>query len=155
MILSQRNKQVSAIFFQKLLDLGIGFNLQKRVSRKSFSKSIGQKIIEPLPKSGQSLAKTPVEFKANILPYCVNPSSPSFMGFAYAGNAIAALGGAILDPFLQQNPIKTDLSPSATSVEITVIQWLREIVGYQPQREIKSVWGVGGIVTAGAGFFQT
>ncbi|MDP2670681.1 MAG: hypothetical protein Q8O99_07450 [bacterium] len=44
---------------------------------------------------------------------------------------MAGIGGAILADFLQQNLINQSFcGPSATFLEINVIRWLREIVGY-------------------------
>ncbi|MEI6711836.1 MAG: hypothetical protein WCK88_06755 [bacterium] len=53
--------------------------------------------------------------------------------------------------FLQQNLINQSFcSPSATFVEIAVIRWLREYIGYQntPDEAIDNIFEVGGIVTS-------
>ena len=84
-----------------------------------------------------------------MLPYCTNFSSPNFMGFPDAGNSVASLGGALLYNFLQQNLINQSFcGPSATFVEIAVIQWLREVVDYK-NGDINDIWDVGGIITPG------
>lgn len=73
------------------------------------------------------------------------------MGFPDAGNSIAALGWAMLKDFLQQNLINQSFcAPSATFVEIAVIRWLRETIGYQNKESdnLKNIFWVGGIITS-------
>jgi hypothetical protein len=62
------------------------------------------------------------------------------MGFPDAGNSVASLSGAVLYNFIQQNLInQLFCGPSATFVEIAVLQWLRETVGYSVG-EVKDIW---------------
>ncbi|MBU1070843.1 DegT/DnrJ/EryC1/StrS family aminotransferase [Patescibacteria group bacterium] len=98
---------------------------------------------------GKNPDKILKEFERDILPYCTNFSSPNFMGFPDSGNSVAALGGGMLYNFLQQNLINQSFcGPSATFVEIAVIQWLREIVGYK-NIKVNDIWDVGGVITPG------
>jgi len=71
------------------------------------------------------------------------------MGFPDAGNSVASISGAILSDFLQQNLINQSFcGPTATFVEIAVIQWLRDAVGYT-NKKANNIWNVGGIITPG------
>jgi L-2,4-diaminobutyrate decarboxylase len=71
------------------------------------------------------------------------------MGFPDAANSVASISGALIANFLQQNLINQSFcGPSATFVEIAVLQWLRETVGYNTY-PISNIWDVGGVVTSG------
>lgn len=149
MILNGDNKDEAKEFFLKILDMGVGFKLQKNVVKKCFTDKSIKSILTDLPDEGVSVESVLKEFERNILPYCTNFSSKKFLGFPDAGNSVGALGGGILYNFLQQNLINQSFcAPSATFVEIAVIQWLREAVGYEKVQP-KDIWSVGGIITPG------
>ena len=102
-----------------------------------------------MPIEGVELDKLVEKFKEEILPYCSNFSTTNFMGFPDAGNSIAGLSGAIFTDLLQQNLINSSFcAPIATFMEIAVIKWLRELVGYNI-KPIKNIYDVGGIITYG------
>lgn len=149
MILNNTNKTRAKEFFSKILDIGVNFKLQDRVAEKRITADGVKKILVDLPVKGTSLEDILHEFERDVLPYCSNFSSKKFLGFPDAGNSVGALGGSLLSDFLQQNLINQSFcAPSATFVEIAVIQWLRETVGYSRQ-EPKDIFGVGGIITPG------
>jgi len=149
MVLNNKNKQQAKAFFSKILDMGIDFKLKDNVRQKYLKNEGIKKILKDLPEEAVSVENILGEFQENILPYCTNFSSKKFLGFPDAGNSISAIGGSILCDFLQQNLINQSVcAPSATFVEIAVIQWLRETIGYK-KTEIKNIWDVGGIITPG------
>lgn len=149
MVLNNKNKNKAKELFSKAVDVGISFKLQDAVSKKHITDKDIKRIICNLPYTGISVKNILRDFKKDILPFCTNFSSRNFLGFPDAGNSIAALEGGILSDFLQQNLINQSFcAPSATFVEIAVLQWLREIVGYKKQKP-KNIWEVGGIVTPG------
>ncbi len=149
MILNKDNKNEAKKFFQRIVDLGIEFKTQERVTPKHFPIEAGKNLITKFPTKGKELNQILEEFKKDILPYCTNFSSPNFMGFPDSGNSTAAIGGALLYNFLQQNLINQSFcGPSATFVEIAVIQWLREVVGYK-NKKVGDIWDVGGVITPG------
>jgi L-2,4-diaminobutyrate decarboxylase len=149
MILSRNNAKNAKKFFEQIIDIGIDFKTKENIADKSISISEGKKIITEIPRLGKPLQAVLNEFKKDILPYCTNFSSPRFMGFPDSGNSVAAIGGAILYTFLQQNLINQSFcGPSATFVDIAVIKWLRQVVGYK-NKAIKNIWDVGGIITPG------
>jgi len=142
-------------FFQGVLRLGINFKLQDQVLNDTLDDQLIESILEPLPLTGAPLSSVLDEFKSKLLDSSINVASRNFMGFPYAGNSIAAIGGAILDDFMQQNLMSDQWSPSATFAELTVLQWLREIVGYPPGDQPHSVDEVGGIITYGGTLSNT
>ncbi len=149
MILNNKNKKKARDFFKRIVDIGTNFKLQEKVTDKHLSTKEGMKLISELPQKGKDIDKILEEFQEKILPYCTNFSSKNFMGFPDAGNSVASIGGGILYNFLQQNLINQSFcAPSATFVEIAVLRWLRETVGYQ-NHEIRDIWDVGGVITPG------
>ncbi|MFA7301652.1 MAG: pyridoxal-dependent decarboxylase [Candidatus Shapirobacteria bacterium] len=149
MILNKNNKRESMDFFKKALEIGVDFKLGDKISNKTVTEEAKLKILTEFPKAGKKLDDVFDEFSENILPYCTNFSSNNFMGFPDAGNSVASISGAILADFLQQNLINQSFcGPTATFVEIAVIQWLRETVGYT-NKKVNNIWDVGGIITPG------
>ena len=139
---------------ERLLQLalrdGIEFKLQKKVTQRTLQPGEGKRFIESFPENGVPVEELIQEFRERLLPYCTNFSSPQFMGFPDAGNSVAALAGGIAELMANQNLINQSFcSPVGTFAEISVIQWLRETVGYEVRSEIKDVWDVGGIITPG------
>lgn len=149
MILNKKNKKQAKEIFKKIIDIGVDFKLQENVTEKCITNEGIEQILADLPENGISVEEVLEEFKRNILPYCTNFSSKKFLGFPDAGNSVSAIGGDVLANFLQQNLINQSFcAPSATFVEISVIQWLREAVGYK-KTKAKDIWSVGGIITSG------
>ncbi|MEU8134960.1 pyridoxal phosphate-dependent decarboxylase family protein [Streptodolium elevatio] len=109
-------------------------------------------IVDDLPEGSVDAAAVVDEVRRRILPYCKNEASPRFAGFADTGADVAALAGAVLAVFAQQNLINQSFdSPSATFVDVAVLRWLRDLVGYAnpPVGKVADVWDVGGVVTQG------
>jgi len=115
MILNKSNKIQARKFFNEILNLGIEFKLDDKVTKKHLSIQEGLGLINDLPEEGQDENSILEEFKQKVLPYCTNFSSRNFMGFPDAGNSVASIGGALLYNFLQQNLINQNFcGPSAT-----------------------------------------
>jgi L-2,4-diaminobutyrate decarboxylase len=149
MILNSENQNEASRLFQSSINLGINFKLSKKVAKQKFTLNSRKEILKPLCESGMPVEKIITEFEEKILPYCTNFSSNNFMGFPDAGNSVAALCGSVISDFMQQNLINQSFcAPSATFVEIAVIRWLRETVGYKNEI-IDNIWDTGGIVTTG------
>lgn len=147
-ILNNDNKEFAKEELKKIIEMGIDFKCQENFAEKVFSKNQIQDILKT-PEQGKELVDLINEFKDNILPYCSNFSTTNFMGFPDAGNSIAGLSGAVISDFLQQNLINSSFcAPIATYLEIAVIKWLRETIGYEI-KEINNIFDVGGIITYG------
>ncbi len=128
--------------------MGLNFKLQENFRKKHLSKDVIEKLFK-MPIETTELEKIIFLMKKEVLPYCSNFGTEKFMGFPDAGNSIAGISGAVLSDFLQQNLINSSFcAPIATYMEIAVIKWLREIVGYE-NIEINNIWDVGGIITYG------
>lgn len=138
MFLSHKNQSIAKDFFDKIINIGIDFKNNNKVSKKHLDINSWIKTIRSLNKNGIDLDKLLDDFSEKILPYCTNFSSVNFMGFPDAGNSIAWIWGALMSDFLQQNLINQSFCwPSATFLEINVIRWLREIVWYNNEELVK------------------
>ena len=147
-ILNNQNKNEVKEELKKIIDIGIDFKCQDNFAAKKFSDNQMQEILET-PVKGMDLDELIENFKTEILPYCSNFSTSKFMGFPDAGNSIAGISGAIFSDLLQQNLINSSFcAPIATYLEIAVIKWLREIVGFNTEK-IENIFDVGGIITYG------
>lgn len=147
-ILNLGNEKLAKEELKRIVDIGIDFKCQENFAQKEFSKEQMTKILE-LPKEGEPLDDLISKFEKEILPYCSNFSTSNFMGFPDAGNSIAGIGGAIMADLLQQNLINSSFcAPIATYLEIAVIKWLREVIGYKIEK-IDDIFDVGGIITYG------
>lgn len=147
-ILNNENKDEVKEVLKKVIDIGIDFKCQENFAENKFKEEQIQEILET-PIEGVELDKLVEKFKEEILPYCSNFSTTNFMGFPDAGNSIAGLSGAIFTDLLQQNLINSSFcAPIATFMEIAVIKWLREVIGYNI-KQIKNIYDVGGIITYG------
>lgn len=147
-ILNNKNKQYAEECLKQTLNMGLEFKLNNEFKSKKY---MGQNFDEILkmPYEGIELKELLKTFKQEILPYCSNFGNENFMGFPDSGNSIAGISGAILTDFLQQNLINSSFcAPIATYMEIAVIKWLREIMGYKIKK-INNIWDVGGIITYG------
>lgn len=149
-ILSPDNAGEVEKLLQQAIRDGISFKLRDEVAQKTLQPGEGRAYIEPFPENGVPVEELIREFRERFLPFCTNFSSPQFMGFPDAGNSVAAIAGGIAELMANQNLINQSFcSPVGTFAEISVIQWLRETVGYEVRPEIKDIWDVGGIITPG------
>lgn len=148
--LNEQNRQEAREIFMSAIDAGIDFKLQKEVRKGNTANINPNTLIEDTPESGKPLIEVQREFNERFLPFCSNFSSSNFMGFPDAGNSMAAITGSLTADFLQQNLINQSFcSPSGTFAEISVIRWLRDVVGYTNPEEVNDIFDIGGIVTGG------
>lgn len=148
--LNENTKNDARDVFVDAVDRGIHFKLQDQVRSGDIEKLIPNDLIEPMPIEGSDLQVIEKQFNDQVLPYCYNFASSNFMGFPDAGNSIAAIAGNITADFMQQNLINQSFcSPSGTFVEMSVIRWLREVVGYDNPDEVNDIYDVGGVITGG------
>ncbi|RMY20406.1 hypothetical protein D0867_04021 [Hortaea werneckii] len=133
-------------FFHDLLKLGMDFKTRAQVCERR-EPDLSNVTFGPLPVKGLTILELKDEFQA-LSQASSNWSSPTFMGFPDAGNGIAAIGAALLIPFLNQNLAnQTICSPRATFVEMEVVHWLRQQIGFSVPDEYCRASEVGGILT--------
>ncbi|GDY31817.1 pyridoxal phosphate-dependent decarboxylase family protein [Gandjariella thermophila] len=138
---------------RRVIDLGVRFKLQPDIFRDRLPpERIRDLLVSDLPRERCTLDVVLELFEQVVLPLCKNEASPRFLGFGDTGDDPAALVGGLLALFTQQNLINQSFdSPSATFVEIAVLRWLRDLLGYDnpPVSDIRTVWDVGGVITHG------
>lgn len=147
-ILSKDNQEYAKECLSDVLNIGLKFKLNNNFKDKKYTEQNFKELLK-IPKDGIELKELLKSFEEDILPYCSNFGNENFMGFPDAGNSIAGISGALLTDFLQQNLINSSFcAPIATYMEIAVIKWFREIIGYEIN-PINNIWDVGGIITYG------
>ncbi|ANC23023.1 pyridoxal-dependent decarboxylase (plasmid) [Bacillus cereus] len=147
--INNENENEVKDYINEVINLGLDFKKRSKVKEASVDLENIDRITK-IPIKGEELNNLLELFKEEILPYCTNFSSVNFMGFPDSGNSISGITGAIMSDFLQQNLINSSFcSPIATHMEISVINWLRQILGYPISEKINNVFDVGGIITYG------
>lgn len=135
------------------VDLGLRFKTRTEIfGRRSSPHEIRDLLLTELPAEPLTDDAVMADFVARVLPLCKNEASPQFMGFGDTGDDPLALAGTMLAALTQQNMINQSFdSPSATFIEIAVLRWLRDLLGYPNPAvsDVRTVWDVGGMVTPG------
>lgn len=135
----------------QVIDIGLAFKYRKRFMAARDSAALEAIATESLPRSGCDLGELLSEVESQYLPTMPNFASPMFAGFPDAGNNLAAVAGAILGELVDVNLINADFcSRGATEMEIALIRWLRELVGFEVSATPPATaLEVGGIPTTG------
>jgi len=157
--LSAAGREETAALLTQTINLGLDFKLQPEIYRARLPPDQARDLlISTLPEHSSAVEDVLAEFADIALPLCKNEASPRFLGFGDTGDDIAALVGGVLALFTQQNLINQSFdSPSATFIEITVLRWLRELIGFANPlvEDVSTVWDVGGVVTHGGTMSNT
>ncbi len=137
----------------RALDIGLQFKTRPEIfGHRSTTEDIRDLLLTDLPAEAMPADEVLADFVERVLPLCKNEASPRFMGFGDTGDDLLALAGGLLATLTQQNMINQSFdSPSATFVEITVLRWLRTLLGYAnpPVDGVRTVWDVGGMFLPG------
>lgn len=157
---SNENKQECLDIFSKIVQEGIEFKTRKTKGKSVVNykeqERILKDLLEPIPLNPKNLKEVIKECKEKIINGSVNFSSENFLAFPDCGNSIAAICGHFLYGMLNQNLINSiHCSPTATFVEISVINWLRELIGYNITKKPKDILDVGGINVPGGTLANT
>jgi aromatic-L-amino-acid decarboxylase len=100
-----------------------------------------QLLDEPLPRQPQGVEIALQEFISKVAANSTRVGHPRFMGWIRTSPLGAAVYAEALAAALNQSVAVWDGAPSATEVELRVIEWLKEMSGYAPQ--------AGGLLTSG------
>jgi L-2,4-diaminobutyrate decarboxylase len=140
------DQQKALDFFNQVLDIGINFKSQPQVRHKQVENPTTQSF-GSMPENGMSCEQL-LECFRDIAQHSTNFASPKFMGFPDAANSIPALGAAMLVPFVNQNMCNQDIqAPMASFIEMEVVHWLRQQLGFQVPAEYATVTEIGGTST--------
>ena len=148
--ISSHNKKEVIEYFHETIKMGVEFKASDSIVRSMSYESLYNIFHEEMPKNGMALDNLLVFAKDHILPYSTNFSSPYSMAFPDAGNSTAAISGALLSDLINQNLINwKPCAPVGTIIEIVLLNWIRELIGYSVIKNPKNPMDVGGVVTVG------
>ena len=85
---------------------------------------------EPIPNNPQSLESIQKILEEKLLPYCTNVNHPGYMGLITPSPNPAGILGDLLASAINQNLGAYSIGPSATAMELRVIRWLNDLIGY-------------------------
>ncbi|MGQ4616910.1 pyridoxal-dependent decarboxylase [Nocardia sp. R7R-8] len=143
----------------RALDLGLAFKDRDEIyGNRMPPNEIRDLLLTGLPEAPMPYETVYRQFCDQVLPLCKNEASPRFLGFGDTGDDPAALMGGVLSLLTQQNMINQSFdSPSATFIEIAVLRWLRDLLGFPNPLvpEVNSVWDVGGVIGPGGTMSNT
>jgi aromatic-L-amino-acid decarboxylase len=87
-------------------------------------------LTSAVPHAGSDPHEVLNEFIEKVLPYCMTIPSPNYYGLINPTPTVMSIFADALASALNQNVGGWSQSPSATTVEKQVIQWLCQLVGY-------------------------
>ncbi len=96
---------------------------------------------EPPPEDGQDFTRCVAEIQAKIIPYTLRPSHPRFLAFIPGAPTFVSILGDWLCAGLNFFAGVWKEAPAATEVELLVLDWFKEFLGYPAQAR--------GILTSG------
>lgn len=138
---------------QRTMDIGLTFMRRENpLLRYAAPDTLQDVVASPLPYDGHEFDAVLEAADRLVVAHSISQSHPGYLAFPDSANSLAAIAGSVLGRFLNQNLIAVDRSaPAATFVEIQVIEWLRELVGYdaKPLDQLRGVKDVGGVWTTG------
>jgi glutamate/tyrosine decarboxylase-like PLP-dependent enzyme len=85
---------------------------------------------EKIPDSPQSLHKIQKLLEEKLIPYCTHVNHPGYMGLITPSPNPAGILAEFLASALNQNLGAYSIGPSATTIELRVIRWLNDLIGY-------------------------
>ena len=85
---------------------------------------------EKIPNDPLSLAAIHKILEEKLLPYCTHVNHPGYMGLITPSPNPAGILADLLASALNQNLGAYSIGPSATAMELRVIRWLNDLVGY-------------------------
>lgn len=152
--INPKDLQMQKEMLTRVLDIGLNFKCREDVvvdmDATDFSTIMNKVYEKNAPIKGQEIGKILDNFEKDMLPYCTNWSSPYAMAFNDTGNSFAGIAGDVLASLLNQNVINwKPCSPLGTVVEMTVLNWLRQVVGYPCKDKLMHPGDVAGMVTSG------
>ena len=85
---------------------------------------------EKIPDEPKSLATIQKLLEEKLIPYCTHVNHPGYMGLITPSPNPAGILSEFLASALNQNLGAYSIGPSATAMELTVIRWLNDLIGY-------------------------
>lgn len=107
----------------------------ERIENKPLFKDVEPSFLndlfdEPIPNNPQSLEAIQQTLEEKLLPYCTHVNHPGYMGLITPSPNPAGILGDLLASAINQNLGAYSIGPSATAMELRVIRWLNDLIGY-------------------------
>ena len=106
------------------------------------ARALAAQLSSSLPIEPQDLATVMSEF-AQIADFSRHNGHPRMFGYVQSSASFAGVMGDLLASALNQNVTSWRSAPSATTIEHQVVDWLKEMVGFDPK-------GVGVLMSGGS-----
>jgi aromatic-L-amino-acid decarboxylase len=85
---------------------------------------------EKIPDDPKSLADVQKLLEEKLIPYCTHVNHPGYMGLITPSPNPAGILSEFFAAALNQNLGAYSIGPSATTMELRVIRWLNDLIGY-------------------------
>jgi len=85
---------------------------------------------EPIPTKELTLQQVQQQLEERLLPYCTHVNHPGYMGLITPSPNPAGILSDFLASALNQNLGAYSIGPAATAMELRVIRWLNDLIGY-------------------------
>ena len=85
---------------------------------------------EPLPDKQLTLQEIQQHLEERLLPYCTHVNHPGYMGLITPSPNPAGILADFLASALNQNLGAYSIGPAATAMELRVIRWLNDLIGF-------------------------
>ncbi|MCL1972445.1 MAG: pyridoxal-dependent decarboxylase [Endomicrobia bacterium] len=156
MFINNTNGKKIKKYLHEIVDMGVDFKTMDSITKVMHPKYFKGLLLEPIPNTSMSLKKLYNELNNKIVKFSTNFASKKFCAFPDSGNSVSSIAAALLVPLLNQNMINAEhCSPVASFVEMSIINWLREILGYEVNYDPENIFDIGGIVTLGGTISNT
>lgn len=143
------NKDEVRAVFGQVVDIGMSFKTSQKVFSGATKAAPDRVSFDHAPKSGILYGEL-LQLFSEIASKSSNWGSPNFLGFPDSANNVPGLAAAIFSPLLNQNMANQEIcSPEATFIEMEVVHWLRETLGYSVPASYSSASAIGGVLTLG------
>ncbi len=145
-----------ADWINKAVEIGLEFHKgqyrDEKFHRFSNMEMLAKSAAESVPENELPMGSLIAEFEDRIAKYSINQADKTFLAFPDSGNSSSAMIGTILGQFLNQNLVSVERgAPIASFIEFQVIEWLRELIGYNAARvdALKGIKDAAGLWTTG------
>jgi aromatic-L-amino-acid decarboxylase len=109
-------------YLQQVQDKPLFPNVEPAVLHELFN--------EPIPNQPASLTEIQKTLEVKLMPYCTHVNHAGYMGLITPTPNPAGILGDLLVAALNQNLGVYSIGPSAVTMELRVIRWLSDLIGY-------------------------
>jgi glutamate/tyrosine decarboxylase-like PLP-dependent enzyme len=127
-------------FFRKLqADTEDFLHANKPFNYRAYHDNVASISSKHLPIKGRAFHEVIEDIRSNILPGAIHQHHKNFIAFPDKGSHISSQYAAMLSDIMNQNLVADYKSaPTGTYIEMRVISWLRQLVGYKVTPEVPS-----------------